>query len=374
MAAESHPSKEIYTYEAPWSAYALAWSNREDRPFRLAVGSFVEAYSNKVGIIEYNEDSGAFETSTSFSHPYPATKIMFRPDGSAGSDLLATTGDYLRLWRVEEGGGGGGGGGGKLSSTSSATAGKVERSGGEGRSKGGPKGSGDKASKVKMVKLFNSARNTEFCAPLTSFDWNSADPNIVAASSIDTTITIWDIEKEKALTQLIAHDKEVYDVAFAQGSLSPHVFSSVGADGSIRMFDRRQLKHSTIIYETKGNVPLLRLAWNVQDPNYLACIKMDSSEVFIMDIRVPALAATHLGGHSGSVNSIAWAPHSSCHICTAGEDRLAYIWDVSSMPSVLNDPILCYSADDSINNLQWSASQPDWVAITYDDKVQMLHV
>ena len=37
-------------------------------------------------------------------------------------------------------------------------------------------------------------RNSEFCAPLTSFDWNETDPNIVGTSSIDTTCTIWGLE------------------------------------------------------------------------------------------------------------------------------------------------------------------------------------
>ena len=37
-------------------------------------------------------------------------------------------------------------------------------------------------------------KNSEFCAPLTSFDWNETDPNILGASSIDTTCTIWGLE------------------------------------------------------------------------------------------------------------------------------------------------------------------------------------
>ena len=50
------------------------------------------------------------------------------------------------------------------------------------------------------------------------------------------------------------------------------IFASVGADGSVRMFDLRHLEHSTIIYEDPGHTPLLRLAWNKQDPNYLATV------------------------------------------------------------------------------------------------------
>jgi len=52
-----------------------------------------------------------------------------------------------------------------------------------------------------------------------------------------------------------------------------------GADGSVRMFDLRHLEHSTIIYEDPQHQPLLRLAWNKQDPNYLATMAMDALEV-----------------------------------------------------------------------------------------------
>lgn len=74
----------------------------------------------------------------------------------------------------------------------------------------------------------------------------------------------------------------MYDISFAKGT---DVFASVGADGSVRMFDLRSLEHSTIIYESPDSVPLLRLAWNKQDPNYLATIPMESNKVIIIDVR-----------------------------------------------------------------------------------------
>lgn len=104
----------------------------------------------------------------------------------------------------------------------------------------------------------------------------------MGTSSIDTTCTIWNIETQQAKTQLIAHDKEVYDIAFARGT---DVFASVGADGSVRMFDLRCLDHSTIIYESPELTSLLRLAWNKQDSNYLATILMDSPKTVVLDIR-----------------------------------------------------------------------------------------
>lgn len=71
----------------------------------------------------------------------------------------------------------------------------------------------------------------------------------------------------------------------ARPSRTKDIFASVGADGSVRMFDLRSLEHSTIIYETHDLTPLMRLSWNKQDPNYLAAILTDSAKTVILDIR-----------------------------------------------------------------------------------------
>ena len=42
------------------------------------------------------------------------------------------------------------------------------------------------------------------------------------------------------------------------------------------------------------------------------------SQVVILDVRVPSIPVARLCNHRASINGITWAPHSSCHICTAG--------------------------------------------------------
>jgi WD repeat-containing protein 68 len=214
-------------------------------------------------------------------------------------------------------------------------------------------------------------KNSEYCAPLTSMDWNYVDPNIVGTSSIDTTCTIWDIEAKKVKTQLIAHDKEVYDIAWTKHT---SVFGTVGADGSLRMFDLRSLEHSTIMYETPTGVPLLRLAWNKHDTNYCATFASENSHTVIIDIRMPAVPVADLSGHVACVNGVVWAPHSASHICTAGDDYQALIWDLAALPKPVEDPILAYTAEAEINQLVWSPSMPDWVTIAFDTKMQLLRV
>jgi len=164
----------------------------------------------------------------------------------------------------------------------------------------------------------------------------------------------------------------------------------------------RNLEHSTIMYETVDKSPLLRLAWNKQDPNYVAVVALDSERVIILDVRVPSVAVTELVGHIGALNSVAWAPHSAHHICTAGktillclhtllinnyeaDDHQALVWDVSALSQQssntisqgsppLYEPILSYRAGAEINQLSWSGSQTEWVAVGFGNTVQALKI
>ena len=334
--------KEIYNYYSKHLVYGMGWSSRKDHSFRLALGSFIEDYANQVEIIELVEDPATedwkFQKVGAFDHPYPTTKIMWRPDPQGvAKDQVATTGDYLRLWDVGENG-------------------------------------------ITEAHVFNNNKDTEYCAPLTSFDWCDTDPSLVVTSSIDTTATVWDLETMRTKTQIIAHDKEAFDVAFRpQG---PHIFATCGNDGSLRIFDRRDMEHSHIVYETEAAAqgggdlgPLLRLGWNKQDPNYIATIRLRDSSTVGLDCRAPNVPVAVLDGHKGSVaNALAWAPHSSCHICTAGDDSRAIIWDLSPLPKKIEDPILAYNASSEINQLMWSGTEPDWVSIACGKKVQILRV
>lgn len=97
--------KEIYTYNAPWITYTMAWCRSPERKCQMAVGSYIEEYSNQFQIIELQKDesgNGKFNKLCQFEHPYPATKVMWVPPkhNLTTTDLLATTGDYLRLWNL----------------------------------------------------------------------------------------------------------------------------------------------------------------------------------------------------------------------------------------------------------------------------------
>lgn len=170
------------------------------------------------------------------THSYPVTRILWEPESSQkpSTDLLATSGDHLRLWSLPAQN--------SYNQSNSITRSSTSKE--------------PQPQKLTPLALLSNSKSPEHTAPLTSLDWNTLSPSLIITSSIDTTCTIWDIPSLTAKTQLIAHDKEVFDVRFCANSVD--VFVSCGADGSVRMFDLRSLEHSTIIYEPsekpdKGN-------------------------------------------------------------------------------------------------------------------------
>ena len=167
-----------------------------------------------------------YTTTAEATHSYPVTRILWEPSSSKkqSTDLLATSGDHLRLW--------------SLPPQQSYSSNSINRS---------TSGTQPPVAKLTPLALLSNSKSPEHTAPLTSLDWNTVSPSLIITSSIDTTCTIWDIPTLTAKTQLIAHDKEVFDVRFCANSVD--VFVSCGADGSVRMFDLRSLEHSTIIYE-----------------------------------------------------------------------------------------------------------------------------
>ncbi|KAL2797890.1 WD40-repeat-containing domain protein [Aspergillus keveii] len=393
-------------YITPWPIYAVDWckwpvtGNAGSFGGKIALGSYLEDHHNYIQILDTHlvhpdpdtSDATTAEVKLEYvktaeaTHSYPVTRILWEPPSSQkqSTDLLATSGDHLRLWSLPN-------------SQSSHVTNSITR----------PANQRD-APPVKLspLALLSNSKSPEHTAPITSLDWNTISPSLIITSSIDTTCTIWDIPTLTAKTQLIAHDKEVYDVRFCANSVD--VFVSCGADGSVRMFDLRSLEHSTIIYEptekneklmSPGNgspsapasawpPPLLRISASPHDAHLLATFSQDSNIVRVLDVRQPGQALLELRGHSASLSSVEWSPNRRGVLASGADDCLVLLWDLINQhnstpviptahtpgtPSTTTErgPAAAWQCDYEISNISWSpqggttsAGHPrDWLGV-----------
>ncbi|CZR56042.1 related to WD-repeat protein An11 homolog [Phialocephala subalpina] len=392
-------------YLAPWAIYAFDWCKwpaQNHDAGKVAVGSYLEDGHNFIQILDSQitptpSESyvpGAPKYGLEFvkiaeaTHSYPVTRLLWEPPSSQkqSTDLLATSGDHLRLWSLP-------------SETPVASPGNsITRSANHGRDL--------PASKLTPLALLSNSKTPEHTAPLTSLDWNTVSPSLIITSSIDTTCTIWDIPTLTAKTQLIAHDKEVFDVRFCANSVD--VFVSCGADGSVRMFDLRSLEHSTIIYEPTakddkdaspgGRIsptlaqqtmsyapPLLRLAASPHDTHLLATFSQDSNVIRILDVRQPGQALLELRGHAANVNCIEWSPSRRGTLASGADDSLVLVWDLlnqnnalapgqnmngAPVPDNTRGPTASWQCDYEVGNLSWAPHSAlnndggDWLGVS----------
>ncbi|KAE8352619.1 WD40-repeat-containing domain protein [Aspergillus coremiiformis] len=393
-------------YLAPWPIYAVDWckwsipGNSGSFGGKIALGSYLEDNHNYIQIIDTHwskpdsdtPDAAAGEIKLEYvktaeaTHSYPVTRILWEPPSSQkqSTDLLATSGDHLRLWSLPANQ--------PLQSSNSITRSASQRDA--------------PSAKLSPLALLSNSKSPEHTAPITSLDWNTISPSLIITSSIDTTCTIWDIPTLTAKTQLIAHDKEVYDVRFCANSVD--VFVSCGADGSVRMFDLRSLEHSTIIYEpteksdkliSPGNgspsapvsiwpPPLLRIAASPHDAHLLATFSQDSNIVRVLDVRQPGQALLELKGHGSSINCVEWSQSRRGVLASGADDCLVLLWDLINQhnaapvpPAVHNPgapsttsergPAAAWQCDYEVSNISWSpqggttgAGHPrDWLGV-----------
>ncbi len=314
----------ILNYDCNKPVYSMSFQHNDYT--RIALGTLEMSLDNQINILKMKDDKLYLEHSE--PHQFPISKLMWCPI-SSNSGLLGATSDLLRIYKYDE------------------ESNKI----------------------VKKVELFN--KKSKYSDPLTAFDWNRQNDALVGTASLDTTCTIWDLNKETIRTQLIAHDKQVLDIAFSQDE---NTFISAGADGSIRLFDLRSLEHSTILYECKQSTPIIKLAWNKQNIDQISSISMNRSSVQIINISSTDKMKRELKSHCADVNAMAWAPHTASHLCTVGEDGFAYIWDLLTLEEKngITQPYLQYHASEPIKNVCWSEANHKWIGITYKNTMRLL--
>lgn len=148
--------------------YGLAFSNKRiareegDSTESVLVGvTSCKPHQNSISVLEMQESTLSMSRVAEIEEYYPCTKMQWIPQNTQfAENIFATTSDYLRLYKADQ------------------------------LSNGG----------FEIKKLVDLPNNSEFSGPLTSMDWSPFNLKTIATSSIDSTVSIWDVENQNVLT------------------------------------------------------------------------------------------------------------------------------------------------------------------------------
>lgn len=257
---------------------------------KTLVGSFIRnSNENYLQILE---------TGQKYHHRLPPSRVAW---SATDEDRFASTSTSLRVWRV-----------------------------------------GDEKPVQKLYPSSKAGANT----PMTSLSWNPINGSKLATCAVDTTVSIWDVERGKLETQLIAHDKAVFDITYGNS----HQFASVSEDGSLRIFDTRDLDRSTILYE--DSAALLRVAWDTGNTNLIAAIAADAPDVFLFDVRRPGFLVSVLRCAAACPNAVAWSGRGQ--LAAGLSDGTAAVFN-ESIKSAKAAPDITINPDrGDVSNIAWN--------------------
>ncbi|PWN28413.1 WD40 repeat-like protein, partial [Jaminaea rosea] len=205
------------------------------------------------------------------------------------------------------------------------------------------KGTGKKKRRELAVRPNSPHHHTDAVLCLS---WNPFVPNLLASSSADGTVKLWDLDaapKEHGGLEALRsfeglHSDKVQSVAWNTAVRS--VLASGGYDGQVKIFDVRQ--PGVVICSVKVDGEIEKVRWNPWRCNNLL-VSLDSGLVHSYDVDAVASSAAATGAsqarslftlsaHSSACTSMDISPHIPGCLVTAGLDRQVKLWNLEPSP------------------------------------------
>lgn len=180
--------------------YSFDWSPHSAHFCSLAVGSFVtqrpldgSINRNEVQMVSLTDPqvTDFLPQSSPIVLDYPITKVQYSPHRMAGGDseLLGVSGDGLRIYKS------------RLAGSASSAEHELIAKLVPAQISTSPNASATASCRPSDANIItnnpgqpsaSTTRNSP--APITSFDWNRVDPNLLVTSSYDTTCAVWNLD------------------------------------------------------------------------------------------------------------------------------------------------------------------------------------
>uniref|UniRef100_A0ACD5XG43 Uncharacterized protein n=1 Tax=Avena sativa TaxID=4498 RepID=A0ACD5XG43_AVESA len=159
--------------------------------------------------------------------------------------------------------------------------------------------------------------------------WNEVVRNVLASSSADKTVRLWDLNTGKCAVTLQHHDDKVQSVAWR----SPETLLSGSFDRFVIMSDMRDNGQTYHKWSVEADVESL-----VCDPHneHSFLVSLYNGMVQAFDTRTassnsnPGQPTFTLHAHNKAASAISFCPSKPNFIATCGTDKMVKLWDISN--------------------------------------------
>jgi len=169
-------------------------------------------------------------------------------------------------------------------------------------------------------------------AAVLALSWNTNHENLLASSSADTTVKLWDINEGKCKMTYTHHDREVQSIKW--NPVETTVMLSGSMDGTIAALDARQTE---VAAKWKLPSEVECIAWDPHNPQYFMA-STDTGLVQRFDARKGSnsKALFTLDAHNDAVSVVAHNPTQPGLFLTASHDKTVKLWNLKdNKPTVL---------------------------------------
>jgi len=119
-----------------------------------------------------------------------------------------------------------------------------------------------------------------------------------------------------------------------------HILASSSANGTVVVWDIRQKKPWCELRCEANNCPVSDMAWNpTQGLHMMTASEGSGGHLRLWDLRAStSMPLTSLEGHPGGVLSMDWCPHDETLLVSCGNDNRTLLWDLYSLQPIAEIP------------------------------------
>ena len=179
--------------------------------------------------------------------------------------------------------------------------------------------------KASGVKQGPSLKKGSHSDAVMSLSWNKPYRNLVASSSADQTVKVWDVLTQKCVRTFSHHTDKVQAVEW--NPVEHSVLASGSFDKTIAVFDTKATDEKVLWLPLQAEIE--SLTWSPHNPAILVTSDENGS-VIAFDVRKPENHLYTIAAHTGACTSVSLSPLVKDLMITSGIDKTVKVWDLQS--------------------------------------------